>query len=199
MSLLSICQALAKNVGLSVPDQIVGSSSREWVEAREFATETGQELARRVDWGVLSASTTLTGNGTNQTFTLPANFARLQRGVTVLHNGEIVRPLTRQEWNTLTPFQGAPRYFLLEGNRITLWPFLANGATATVRYQSKNWLATGDAFTADDQTALIDENLLEMGLIARWRRQKGMPFEDYEAEYEAALRDLAGFDNRARF
>lgn len=199
MSLLTVCQALAKNAGMSVPNQIVGNSAREWIEAREFASEAGRELARRVDWGVLSEIDTLVGDGTNLTFTLPAGFDRLQRGVTVQAGGSIVRPLTRAEWNTLTPVVGSPRYFLLEDNRITLWPFLANAATATVGYQSANWTAGGLEYTADDQVAYLDEDLLIMCLIVRWRRQKGMPYEDFEAEYEAALRDKAGFDGRARF
>jgi len=199
MTLLLICQALAKNVGLAVPDQIVGSPRREWIEAREFASEAGRELARRVDWSALAKITSITGVGVSTAHALPADFGRLQRGVTVTSNGQIVRPLTRAEWNTLTQVEGDPRYFLLENDTISFWPFLATGAVAQVRYQSKNWLPAGDAFTADDQTTVLDENLLVMGLIVRWRRQKGMPFEDFEAEYEAALRDNAGFDGRARF
>lgn len=199
MSLLTVCQALAKNVGLSVPDQIVGSSFREWQEALQYANEAGRELARRVDWGALAASTTLTGTGADVAHSLPSGFDRLQRGVTVRYGTAVVRPLTRPEWNTLVMAEGEPRYFLLEDDTIRLWPYLANADTATVNYQTANWVNSAEAYTADDQTADLDEHLLTMGLIVRWRRQKGMPFEDFEAEYEAALRDLAGFDNRARF
>jgi hypothetical protein len=89
---------------------------------------------------------------------------------------------------------------LLEGAEITLWPYLANAATATVQFQSKNWTSAGSAtFTADDQTSLIDEALFLKGLIVRWRRQKGMAYLDEEAEFEAALADLAKFNDRGRF
>ena len=198
MSLLTICQGLAKNVGMAVPTAIITSSAREWVEAAQMANETGEELARRVDWGVLDASTTLTGDGTNKTFALPTGFSRLGVGVCVTASGGIVRPLTRAEWNTLTAAQGAPRYFFLEGSNITLWPYLANAATATVKYQSKNWCSAGATFVADTDTSLIDETLFLKALIVRWRRQKGMDYADQEAEFEAALQNFASFDDRSR-
>ena len=173
---------------------------REWQEALQFANETGEELARRVDWGALQASTTLTGDGTNKVHALPAGFSRLSRGVSVKTSSGILRPLSRAEWGTLTAVQGTPRYFLLEGTEVTLWPYLANASTASASYQTKNWTSAGaSSFTADDQTSLMDEALFAKGLIVRWRRQKGMPYQDEEAEYEAALQDFAGFDDRSRF
>ena len=198
MTLLTIAAGLAKNVGIAVPSQVVLSALREWSEAVQMANESGEELARRVDWGVLRATTTLTGTGADATFALPAAFARISPGGAVRFGTAIVRPLTRAEWNGLVPIVGTPRYFLLEGSNITLWPFMANAATATVSYQSKNWASAGETFMADDNTSLIEEDLLLKGLIVRWRRQKGMDYADNEAEYEAALQQFARFDDRSR-
>jgi hypothetical protein len=177
------------------------------MEAREFADEAGRELARRVDWSALASTTSFVGRGSDFAFLLPEDFDRFQRGATITFGSNIVRPLTRAEWNTLTMFQGQPRYFLLENRNVRFWPFVPNGTGAVGRYQSKNWVTSGsvlnasrfDRFMADSNETLLDENILTMGLIVRWRRQKGMPFDDFEAEYEAALRDVAGFDRRARF
>jgi hypothetical protein len=200
MTLLTIAKGLARNVGMQVPTSVIGSSAREWQEALQFANETGEELARRADWGVLQQSTTLTGDGTNLAHPLPAGFSRLNRGIAVRAGSGIVRPLTRAEWNVLTPVEGTPRYFLLEGDTLTLFPYLANAATVTVQYQTENWTSDGGAeFLDDSETPLFDEALFLKGLIARWRRQKGMPYQDEEAEYEAALQDFSNFDDRSRF
>lgn len=200
MTLLTIAQALAKNVGMATPTSVVANGAREWQEALQFANEAGEELARRVDWGQLQATTTLTGDGTNKVHALPSGFARLSAGIAIKAGTAIVRPLSRAEWNALTAVEGSPRYFLMEGDEVTLWPFLANASTASASYQTKQWTsAGGEGFTADDQTALISEELLTKGLIVRWRRQKGMPYQDEEAEYEAAIKDFAGFDDRGRF
>ena len=196
MTLLTICEGLALNVGLEVPTAVVTSSLREWDEAVQFANEAGEELARRVDWGVLHSTATLTGDGTNKVHTLTGS--RLDAGVTVKTSTGYVRPLTQAEWNTLTAVSGTPRYFLKQGNSVTLWPYLANAATVTASYISKSWASSGATFLADTDTALIDEGLLLKGLIVRWRRQKGMSYADEEAEYEAALAQFADFDGRSR-
>lgn len=199
MTLLTIASALATNTGMKVPSAVISNPAREWVEAAQFANEAGEELARRVDWGQLQASATLTGDGTNLAHAMPFGFARLNRGVAVMAGTSIVRPLTRQEWSRLAPMQGIPRYFLLEGETLTLWPYLANGATVTVQYQSLNWCDNGtDAFASDTDAPLIDEPLFAKALIVRWRKQKGMNFQEEEAEFEAALQDFARANDRSR-
>ena len=199
MSLITLAQALAKNVGVAVPATIVANSDRTAVEIMQFANEAGEEVARRVDWGVLQKAATLTGDGTNKTHTLPTDFSRMLRGACMTSGASIVRPLSQGEFSTLTPAMGSPRYFLLTTSTAKLWPYLANAATATVFYLSTNWASGGAAFMNDADTALIDEDLLLKALIVRWRRQKGMAYQDEEAEYEAALADHAKFDDRGRF
>lgn len=200
MSLLTICNRLAQNVGLETTEQVITSPRREWSEAVEMANAVGRELARRVDFGALNDVVTVTGDGTDRSYDLGSETARLVPGVTVTVGGVVIRPLTQAEWGALAPIAGTPRYFLLEGQRISFWPLLGNAVAATVRIQSRNWCSNGtDAWQADTDTALIDENLLAKGLIVRWRRQKGMDYTDYEAEYEADLADIARTDDRARF
>lgn len=198
MTLLTIGAALAKNVGMNTPDIMVSSSERQWLEAVQFANEAGEELARRVDWGQLQESATLTGDGTAKVHSLPTGFSRLNSGVAIMTGTSIVRPLTRAEWSNLVPVSGTPRYFLLEQNTVQFWPYLANAVTATAQYQSKSWCSAGSEFVADTDTVLIDEALFAKALIVRWRRQKQMDVADYEAEFEAALADFAGFSDRSR-
>ena len=198
MTLLTICTGLAKNVGLALPDVVATSPFRQWQEALQMVNDAGDELARRVDWSVLRKSATLTGDGTAKVHAMPADFARFGQGITLRSGSLTVRPLTRSEWNALVMAQGTPRYFLAQGATLQLWPYLANAATVAVQYQSKEWASGGAAMVGDTDTALLDEDLILKGLIVRWRRQKGMDYADMEAEYEAALADLAQFDDRSR-
>ena len=196
MSLLSLVESLAYSVGLNKPTQVMGAPGREMAEVRQVADETGEELARRVQWGDLTRTATISGEGR---IALPSDFGRLVEGIAVTAGGKPVRPLTRGEWANLPASVGAPRYFLLEDDAITLWPGLASGASAVVTYQSRNWVSNGQArFTADGQSPVMDEALFLKGMIVRWRRMKSMPYQDEEAEYEAALAQYAGFDDRGR-
>lgn len=203
MSLLTICQGLAENVGLERPTAVITSPDREWAEAVAMSNLVGEELARRVDFDILRGSAVVTGDGTDRSYDLPAPASRLIPGVAVVYEGVPVRPLTAAEWSSLTPVAGRPRYFLFGkkalAREVSFWPYLASGAEATVHYQSKAWCDNGtDAWVADTDTSLIDETLMLKGLIVRWRRQKGMAYQDYEAEYEMALQQYAQFDDRSR-
>ena len=199
MTLLTIANSLARNVGLEETDQVIGAPGREWAEVAEYSNLVGEELARRVDFGGLHSTQTLTGDASNKQFDLGQYFSRIGSGIGVSFSNSIVRPLTRAEWASLTPVIGSPRYFLLEGRSVTLWPYLDDGAFVTVQTQSKAWCSNGTAaWSADTDTSLIDEDLMLKGLIVRWRRQKGMDYADQEAEYEADLSDIARFDDRSR-
>jgi hypothetical protein len=199
VSLLTVVQSVAADVGIAIPTVVASSTDRTCQEMLAFATIVGRDIARRVDWGVLTVTDTLTGTGVDAALDLPADYNRLIDGVAISNaSGAAVRPLTRAEW-TMTATQGVPRYFLLTGTSIRFYPYLAAAATATVRYQSANWCDNGsDAFAADTDGTVFPEIVLEKGLNAYWRRQKGMPYQDQDAEFEATILQVAGFDDRSR-
>jgi len=198
LTLLEAVQAMARNVGIPVPDRVIGDTDRTMVEALDYANRLGEELARRVDWGGLVMTATFSGTGADAAFSLPTDFARLVQGVTAQYGGSPVRPLTRAEWGSLTAVQGSPRYFLLEAKSLRFWPYPALGEAVSVTYLSRSWGTQGEEFLADSDSTVFPSELLVMGLIARWRRQKGMDYADFEAEYEAALAQYADFDDRSR-
>ena len=200
MTLLTVVQDVARNTAIGIPATASGSTEREIVNVVQFVNDTGLELARRVDWGALRATTTVTGNGTNANFTLPAYYSRPIKGGAVLVGGVGLRGgLSPDEWAALTPVEGTPRFYRLRGSSISFYPFLANAATATVNYQSTAWASNGtDRLLLDAETSLIPEDLLVKGAIWRQRRHVGQDFSDQVAEYEAALADYADYDARDR-
>lgn len=200
MTLLTIAQDVARNTALDVPPTASGSTAREIVNVVQFINDTGLELARRVNWGALRATTTITGTGVNANFALPAYYLKLIEGGAVLSGGVGLRGgLSPDEWAALTPVEGTPRFYRLRGSSISFYPFLANAATATVNYQSTAWASNGtDRLQLDAETSLIPEDLLVKGAIWRQRRHVGQDFADQIAEYEAALADYATYDARDR-
>ena len=199
MSLLSIAQAVATNVSVPVPNAVLSNPDADYVKIVQFSNATGEELARRVDWAALRATAIITGTGTNDDFSLPNDFLHLTAGNSVTVGGNPVRVgLSPDEWNSLTPVEGIPRYARLIGNKISFYPFLASGVVAKVLYQSKSWCPSGTAWGADTEEALIPEPLIQQGTIWRWRRQMGQDFQDYLAEYESAIASYAKFDDGMR-
>jgi len=200
MTLLTIAQDVARNTAIGIPATASGSTEREVVNLVQFINDTGLDVARRVNWGRLRATTTITGTGVNANFALPAYYKGLIEGAAVFTGSIPVRGgLAPDEWASLTPVEGTPRFFRLLGPQISFYPFLANAATVTVHYQSTAWASNGtDRMNLDAETALFPEDLLVKGAIWRQRRHVGQDFSDQIAEYEAALADYATYDARDR-
>lgn len=200
MTLLTMAKELARNVGEPVPASIIGATDRSAIEILDFANEVGEELHRRADWGALVQTGTVTATGTAGALSLPSGFTRFTGGICMTAaTGSTVRPLTRAEWATLTPSEGVPRYFLLENDTVRLWPYPALGANLSVTYIDSDWCDGGAAFSTDTDNTVFPDDLFTLGMIVRWRRQKGMDYADLEAEFEAMLADYASFDDRRRF
>jgi len=200
MSLLSVARNVAKNVGIAIPDAVAGGDDPDAIKLREFINETGQELARRVDWRGLRKEHPLIGTGVAAPYSLPDDFSRVVAGNAVMVNGSRVRgSLTDDEWNSLTPVEGTPRYYFKGAMLIGFYPYPAEAEQISITYVSTQWTAQGkDVLVSDDDTSLIPEALLEMGATWRHKRQFAADYQDYMAEYEAALSDLAQFDGGVR-
>lgn len=200
MTLLSIIQAVAKNTGIEPPSVVISNPDANAVKLLEFANETGQELARRVDWTGLRRSRTIEGTGFAALFDLPDDYARMVEGWAITHSGNPVRGgLTADEWNALAPVAGSPRYFQTVQRKIGFYPFPPEGDQITVNYLSLNWTSTGNAaFTADTDSTVFPEQLVEMGTTWRHKRHIAADYSDYLAEYDAALADFARFDGGER-
>jgi hypothetical protein len=199
MSLISIAKAVAVEVSISPPVSVVNSSSIDAQRMLQFTQATGEELARRVDWTELRKTTTVTGTGSNADFDLPDDFLRLIPGNSVTIAGAPVRiGLSADEWNSLTPSAGTPRYARLIGKKISFYPYPSNGVVVSIAYQSDEWCSAGSAWAADTDTALIPEVLVTRGSVWRWRRQIGQDYQDMMSEYEAMLGQYEGFDSGMR-
>ncbi|SDP08464.1 hypothetical protein [Phyllobacterium sp. OV277] len=175
-------------VSLDQFDTVYGNDNPNAQTMLEFAQEAGDEISRRVDW----QRTLKTATVPTSPYALDENFQRLITGGAITTaTGEFVRPVTNgSEWTVVKQVPSSQPYFFIRGGQIHFTP-LSAGAGANIEYVSKNWIKAGsdekDAFTADDNTFLFPERLLVMGLIWRWKRQKGLNYEDQLAEFEAAL------------
>ncbi|WP_026621290.1 hypothetical protein M728_001858 [Ensifer sp. WSM1721] len=189
MTLLTIINEVCDIVSLDRFDSVYGTNDPNAQTMVALAEEAGAEIARRADWKqmlkahVVSASPEI----------LPADYQRLAPGGAVRAvDGRFFRAVTNgAQWAVIVGVASAESYCRLSGREMFFSPATA-AAGATIDYVSKNWVLGDpyeerDTFRADDDTTLFPERLLVKGLIWRWKRQKGLPFEDNLAEFEADL------------
>ncbi|KSV89781.1 hypothetical protein [Sinorhizobium sp. GL28] len=189
MTLLSAINEVCDIVSLDRFDSIYGSNDPNAQTMVALAQEAGEEISRRGDWRrMLKQHVAILSP-----LTLPADYQRLTPGGAVCSaSGVFFRPITNSsQWATATATASAQPYFFLRGSQMLFSPASA-GVGAVVDYVSKNWVLSDpyeerDALKADDDTTFFPERLLGKGILWRWKRQKGLPFDDSLAEFEADL------------
>lgn len=198
MTLLTAVNEVCDVVSLSTFETVYGSSEPNAETMLALAQEAGDEIARRADWQRMLKSHTCTASPEN----FPSDFQRLVAGGVRTAAGAFVRPVTNSgQWAVIVGVPSTQPYFFMKGNQFLFSPAAA-AVSAVVDYLSKNWILndpTGEqaTFSADDDTTLFPERLLIKGIIWRWKRQKGLAYEDNLAEFEADLEQEINADRGA--
>lgn len=171
----------------------------------DFLPQTVDDILERVDLpSPIGAETTITGDG-SETYSLPSTLKRLKMGRQAVYDATNNRwciPARSESVYAQIKDLGSSdqaRYYKLtgyEGNwSISFVP--SPSVAITVHYQSVNWMADsggtpGSAFAATTDVLLLPRELVEAGIVWRFREQSGFDFQGKHAEYERKLAELAG-------
>lgn len=195
MSLLTIVQNVSKRLGVPAPSAVVTSSDTRVLELWTMANDIGTELERRYQWQELTREANFTSTGSIDMGSLTGSIATefsyfidqtfWDRDL----KQPIIGPVTMQEWQSDLSFAvvGPPYKHIVINDRLLVGPTaITAGHTMVFNSLTENWAqdasGTGKAsFTADDDTARIPENLIELSLVWRWKQSKGLAYaEDME-------------------
>jgi hypothetical protein len=208
MSLISIIQDAAVELGFAEPSVAITSTDLAVKQMVVLADKEGKELARRFDWQRLMTEGTFTATASATQVasiaTTYPNFARIINGTmwNRTQNRVVKGPLTAAEWqrmNAATARVTIGNYFRIRGNGILFFSTPASGDEIFFEYCSDKWcqgaLATAQsAWAADADTALIDEEIIRLGVVWRYKKSKGFDYGEDFRTYEMALQDVFGID-----
>lgn len=207
MTILSIVQNVAPVIGIPRPLAIVGSTSAQVNRLLGLANIGGRSLARSWAWNALTRRVTFNGTAANaQANQPPVDFQRFpmtQRIWSVQRRTWLVGPASPNEWDGILtrPQIAYPGYWYMLDGLINIAPAPATTDTFTYSYVSKNWIrpqgappdhsADIAAWGADTDTALLDESLLELDLIWRFKQATQLDYAEdmttFEREKEKAI------------
>ena len=210
MTLLTIVQAVAEEQGLPTISD-VSSSAPDATLLRRLVNVECNALARRKDWSFLQEEHTFsTVNGT-AAYSLPSDFLRLimetawnrteywrVRGATSpqqwqLYKSGLVTPTVRDRFR-IKSTSGTNEFYID--------PTPTGAETLVFEYVSKNWGRSGgdpvSSVSANGDTVLFDEYLVERGVTWRWLSQKGFPYAEERAQYDEVYAQVAGMDGGGR-
>lgn len=189
MTVLTAINEVADVVSLDRFTSVYGTNDPAAQTMMELALLAGQEIAERFDWKALERTETAVGSP----HPFPSDYARMIDGGAVMTaDGDFVRPVKNpSQWAVVKQVPSSQPYFYLSKTDVAFSPASA-GTGAIVTYISKNWIVGNSgseksSWSADDDAVVFPERLLVLNIIWRWKRQKGLAYDDPLAEFEAAL------------
>lgn len=213
MTLLTLCQDVARNIPVEVPLTIVGNANETASLLLSCAKRTGQDLYRRHNWVALVTEYTFnTANGTAD-YSLPSDYGRLvNETLWDRANYEQMRgPLSPVQWQEYKSSILASTAATWKRYRIrnvsgtvmfSIFPTPSAVEGLVFEYVSKNWCessgGTGqDDWAADTDVPVLDEHLFELGMTWRMLDRLGLAYDEQKEEYEREVAKAKARDGGA--
>lgn len=211
MTVLSVIQSAATVIGLEVPSVVFSATSREMVEIQRLVNNSARQILEEYDWQRLKKIATITGDGSDEDFALPTDYDRMVKDATLWSSESVfdnlIHVLSSDEWlmlDTQSMMVVGP-FWTIYGDQIHIKPARANGELVKYFYVSNYVVkstgsSVGDktAFTADDDSFVLDERLLTLNVIWNWKKAKGQDYTAELTDYQEAMSYAVGKDKGSR-
>ena len=209
---LSIIQTACKRLSLSVPTYVLGLTEQNVVQLLSLLEEEGTDQTRRYPWTALQNE----GTFTTLAAELQGSVQTIAPGLDYIVNDTIWNrtlrrpvfgPRSEQSWQQQKAFaiNGPWSSYRIKGGSIYMYPTPVAGQSCYFEYITNYWItdSTGvtgkSSFTADTDLVVLDETLLTLGLIWRFKAAKGFEYSEDFNKYERALLDAAARDGGKDF
>lgn len=207
-SILGIIQQVAKRpLGIEPPDALYASTDRTAQELAEVANAALDVINRAHSWRKLLQRATYTGDGSTTDFDLPDDFGHMPDNQQVWSSTAQIPYLpvhSTDDWLAMDvrDFNPGTNAWIIYGGQIHFTPALDSGEVASHYYQSTASVqpASGTAkstFTLDTDTFRINDELLKKAIIYLWKQDKGLPYAEFQNDYEILKEKLIARDKGA--
>lgn len=210
MTVLSAVQsAMIRLVGRK-DSAVFSSQDPTMIELADLINETATDIMKKHDWQALTKIATITGDGATTAFPVPADYDRMALAQGVANSAswfwgfDAVPDL--DTWIAIQngQFLGVtPGWWIILANQFQFAPAPGSRQTAKYPYISANIAISPTsvpqrAFSADQDKSVLDERLLTLGLIWRWKAQKSLDYTEDMRNYEIALSEAMARDGGSR-
>lgn len=211
MSLLSVVQECADDLGIGKPDQIVSSTDDTIQQILAHAKRSLRKLADEFMWPALlkrHEMTLLAQEDQGAINTLVGGDFKSLVNETFMNNTttQIVEgPATPREWSAMKAVGITGPYYTyrLQGKRLLIYPIPATD-NVSFEYKSSHLvvsadgLTTRETFAEDSDESILDEHLFGLLLTWTWRKRKGLDYSEDFQEYEVQLRNATGREGSSK-
>ncbi len=199
MSLLTIIQNASDSIGLSRPSAVVSSTDGNVRTLLSLAQTEGRELLERHAWPQTQAEathTTLAAELQGVMTTIAPGYAYMINNT--FWNRTLTQPvpgpLSPAEWQGLKARSATGPYssYRIQAGNLYGYPAPSAGDTWVFEYQTTYFCESSggtdqSAWAADDDVGLLDENLMTLGIIWRFKKKNGLDYSEDFRVYEQKL------------
>jgi hypothetical protein len=206
MTVLSAIQSAAVRLISRKPSTVFSAEDAFSIEMQDLANEVARDIAKSTDWQALITVHTITGNGTDTAFPLPDDYDRMLVDSSLYDGNNWAWGYTRimgasnwlrmdiERFGSITP--GG---WTILGNEFRFVPAPTADSTAKFVYVSNNIVISENnelktSFETDSDRFVLDERLLTLGLIWKWREMKRLEAATDQANFEKAFAEISGRD-----
>jgi hypothetical protein len=210
MSLLTIVQNAAKELGLSSPSSAYASTDAQVVQLVALAQREGKELMRDYDWQALITPHTFLGVANNDqapSTPIPTDFDRFIPETFFNHTRKrpVFGPISPQEYRFALSVVATTlvESFRVRGNTILITPVPVTDDLYIYEYISNKWCQSSGgteqtAWAADTDTGILSEDIMTLGVIWRFLKAKDFDYSEAFRTYEALKAKIQSRDGGKR-
>ena len=204
LTCLQIIQRACLRIGILSPGVAVNSTDQQIQQLVELSNEAGSELASIYPWSSLQIEAGFPTVATQ----IQTSIAAITTGFEYIVNDTIWNrslrrpvygPVNSAEWQAAIAMQlnGPFNRFRIQGGNIEFYPVPAVGQLCYFEYITNKWVYSSSPsiiWLADTDTNQLDDSLMILSLVWRWKAAKGLAYtEDYD-KFESRLSDLMNRD-----
>lgn len=208
MSLLTICQDAADEIGIAAPSSVIGNTEPDVQKLFRMVRKVNQRLTNRIQWNSLRRQREYTLIGqSEQTDIFPTDLQRMipETFWNVTQQFNIAGPKTPVEWQSLRAQQydnDVSSKYTIQGRRLFMIPNPRAGDKSEFEFQSNEIVVseTGTPQTewlSNTDLPVIDGELLTYGVIYMFQKSEGLEYLDSYNEFMDYLQIAIGNSRQA--
>lgn len=197
MTLLTIIQDVCNAVGIDSPSSAIGNTDQDIIQLIQLSQLEGKAIADEYDWNALIQEATFTTVAAEVQGTVESKAPGFKKFVNESQWDRTLRfpligSITPQQYEYMKAanYTGPYSRYYIRGTSFIMYPIPAAGSTEAFAYVTRYWIsnAAGDStyarWAADDDFALIDEDIITLGTTWRWLKAHNMDYSEEFRQYE---------------
>jgi hypothetical protein len=191
MTILSVVQNASTKIGIARPTVLYAATTQDAYALQAVINDAVLTILNAHDWHLLRTIETVTGDGSATGFALPSDYDRMLTTASLWssrYQWAMDHIVDTDKWLELLtlPYTQVSGSWTVYGGELHILDTMASTETAKYWYISNLVVAPNagsnkTAFTADNDTFRLNEELLRLCIIYKWKQSK---LQDYSEEMQ---------------